>query len=359
MSSLLGNICLFLAAVVSGTLISSVNNYKAPLGGSGGAEAFPIWMLLLHFALLCTLGLAAFIIASNGGFDWIPLNKYARYLLITICLILTVITSLMSALMLKQSDSVPALLGCFLQYGYIAVPVVLVAAGFILNNSFLREIVPVALYKWPLVAVLGLSISMIGAGIYERMTQGSAKERDQKYENGAEIKSRRLEEIETADITRDIVRILEFTRSIYPAEVRQKAIAKIKSHPDWQKELIQLLEDDRARYAIHFFASNPINDKKFFVEPLEQGLLMIAANIRHDIQGTSPSAFSKDMFSEEVDCALKIVDIYEGMGVDYLPAIRAIRAALDEPVAGKIMRFQCREVLDDWLKKYPLNVRNE
>lgn len=359
MSTILGNICLFLAALISFTLISSVNNYKAPLGGSGGAEAFPIWMLLLHFALLTTLGIAALVITANGGFDWIQINKLARYFLISICVLLTVITSLMSALMLKQSDSVPVLLGRVLQYGYIAIPVCLVATGFILNNSFLREAVPVALYKWPLVAVLGLSIWMIGAGIYERMTQGSAKERDQKYENGAEIKSRRLETIETADITQDLVRILEFTRSVYPAEVRQKAIAKIKSHPDWQKELIQLLEDDRARYAIHFFASNHIDDKKLFAEPLEQGLLMIAANIRHDIQGTSPSDFSKDMFSEEVDCALKIVEIYDDMGVDYLPAIRAIRTALDEPVAGKIMRFQCREVLDDWLKKYPLNVNNE
>lgn len=101
MSTILGNICLFLAALISFTLISSVNNYKAPLGGSGGAEAFPIWMLLLHFALLTTLGIAAFVITANGGFDWIQINKFARYFLITICVLLTVITSVMSALMLK------------------------------------------------------------------------------------------------------------------------------------------------------------------------------------------------------------------------------------------------------------------
>lgn len=350
MSTLLGNICLFLAALVSGALITSVINYKPPLGGDGGVAAFPIWMLLLHFTLLISMGIVTFVIAANGGFDWIPVHKYLRYLLVALGLLLAVYTSLMSAMMLQQSGSVPAWVGSFLRYGYILIPVVLIASGIILNNSFLRKAVPAPFYQWPLVVVLGLGLLVAVAGIFEWWNQGSPIEKQQAYESGAGIISMRLKEIEAADISEDLVRILEYTRPIYPSEVQDKAVAKIKSHPTWQPELILLLQDDRVRYALPFFASNDVDDKKLFAGPLRKGLLQVAANIRHDIQGTSPSAFSKDMFSEEIAAALQVVEKYDGMGVDYLPAMRDIRAALDEPVGGKIMVFDCRRVLDKWLE---------
>lgn len=40
-----------------------------------------------------------------------------------------------------------------------------------------------------------------------------------------------------------------------------------------------------------------------------------------------------------------------GNGVDYLPAVREIRAALDEPTGRKHVGFDCIPVLDAWLRE--------
>lgn len=349
MSTLFGNICLSVAALVSGTLITSVVGYRPPIGGAGGAEAFPIWILLLHIALLCSLGIAAFVIVAHGGFDWIPLHRLGQYLLLGVCVLLAVFTSLMSAFMTNDSGNVPTWIAVLLRYGYIFIPIVLVAAGFMLNNSFLREAVPAALYQWPLAAVLGLSLITAGAGIWDGLHEKSARETDMAYENSPNIKAMRLQEIESADINEQMVRILEFARSVYPAEVREKAVAKIKSHPRWQQEIILLLETERARIAIPFLAAYDVEDPKTFAEPVRKGLLTVAADIRHDIQGSLPSQISKDLFSEYVDCALRVAEKFDGNGVDYLPAVREIRAALDEPTGGRHVGFDCIPVLDAWL----------
>lgn len=351
MSTLIGNLCLFLAALVSGTLITSVAGYRPPIGGAGGAEAFPIWILLLHIALLCSLGIAAFVIVAHGGFDWIPLHRLGQYLLLGACVLLAVFTSLMSAFMTNDSGAVPTWIAVLLRYGYIFIPIVLVATGFILNNGFLREAVPAALYQWPLAAVLGLSLITAGGGIWDGFHQKSAREADLAYENSPNIKAMRLQEIESADINEQMVRILEFARAIYPPEVREKAVAKIKSHPRWQQEIIFLLETEGARFVMPFLAANDVADKKQFAEPVRKGLLSVAADIRHDIQGTLPSEVPKDLFSEYVGDALRVAEKFGGNGVDYRPAVGEIRAALDEPLGGKQINFDCILVLDAWLKE--------
>lgn len=348
---MLGNVCLILAALISGALISSVNTYKAPLGGSGGAEAFPIWILLLHIGIACTLGVATIAITAHGGFDWIPLHRFVRFLLLGIGLLLAIATSLMSAGMLKQTNRVAYWLGIFLQYGYFFIPVILIASGFILNNAFLREAIPPALYQWPLAVVLGISLMTFGAGIWEWLHEKSADEKDRAYESKPAMQAMRIQEIEAADITQQMVRVLEFTRSVYPLEVQKKAVAKIMTHPKWQTEIINMLENEQSRNVMPFLATADIADKKVFIEPVRKGLLSVAADIRHDIQGTSPSQMSKDMFSEYVHTVLSVVEKFEGAGVDYLPAVREIRAALDEPHGEKPVRFHCVGVLEDWLKK--------
>ncbi len=354
MTTLFGNICLTLATLVTSLMISSVFKYKPPHGGDGGAAAYPIWILLLHVALLGLLALSAIAIARNGGFDWVSPNKLIRYLLVTGGLLMAVYTSVICGMSMDRPGALSDLVRISMQIAIPGIPIILIGSGFVLLNGFLRESVPQALYKWPLVLVFSAGIAVVGATIIEWISSASegANASQIKYEKAPAIMAQRLEEIEGSDVTQNMVRILEFTGALYPAEVREKASAKIKSHPDWQKELVFLLENNHALEAFNFLASNEVDDKNRFLQPVKTGVLAAADWIRHSIQGSSPSRFYRDEYSDEVERVLRTVEKFEGMGVDYLPAVRELRAALDEPRLGGKRDFDCAARLDDWILKH-------
>ena len=241
----------------------------------------------------------------------------------------------------------------FSRFSLVAVPVILIVSGFILLNDFSRVSVPVFYYKWPLVLVLGLGLWSVVAGIFDWITApGSYVAKQQQYENSEFIKNNRLREIEEADIQQDMVRVLEFTGIIYPPEVREKAAEKVKSDPEWQQQLLFLLENEQAMAVFHFLASNEVVDKKQFLKPVNTGVLYAAYWVRHTIQGTSPSQMNTDQFSLEVDNVLRTVEKFEGMGVDYLPAVRELRAAFDEPTGRENFKFESVSTLDNWITKH-------
>lgn len=55
-------------------------------------------------------------------------------------------------------------------------------------------------------------------------------------------------------------------------------------------------------------------------------------------------------FSFEVERSLEVVEKFKDLGVDFTPAVKELRAALDEPVAYDNPNLSCKKVLDKWLK---------
>ena len=58
--------------------------------------------------------------------------------------------------------------------------------------------------------------------------------------------------------------ILVFTDANHDKEVRERAVAKVKTNPQWQQELCRLLENNGAIEAFFFLASNEVEDKNLF-----------------------------------------------------------------------------------------------
>lgn len=348
MSNILGNGCLLLAALISRQIISSVFNYKAPHGGDGGASGYSIWMLLTHVGFLAVLAVAAIAIGAKGGFDWIAPNKIIRYFLVAAGLVMAVFMSLLSSdeAIGSGTDWITRLS----KFALVAIPLCLILCGFVLLNDPLREAVPMALYKWPLRLVLGAGVLMAGYALIESLFMAD-KNSIQNYEAAEGIKAMRLQEIAESDVQDNLVRILEFTGAVYPTEVREKASEKVKTHPDWEHKLVELMEDERAMEVFNFLSLNEVADKKLFLNPVHTGVLYAAYWIRHNIQGTSPSAFRPKMFDDEVNWVLRTVEKFEGQGLDYLPAVQELRAAFDEPVGGKIMKLNGAGILDNWIKQ--------
>ncbi|MEP6794648.1 MAG: hypothetical protein ABJB16_10005 [Saprospiraceae bacterium] len=355
MTSLSGNICLALAALISVALLSPFFQHKISTSNDQGASGYMV--IIVIFLSLLFLGLMSIVyIAINrqGGFTWISNNGTLRFLFLSIGLLSAVIIAAIGIMNRFMPVSSSDVLQSLMKAVPVVIFVVLLVTGFILNNNAIREHVNLLFYKWPLFLVDGLSLVGVLFLAATTLFSGTSSLEDstRNYESAPSIKNSRLAEIEESDVKENKMRLFEFTGGLYPQEVRDKASAKIKTNPDWEKEIIDMLENDQALEAFNFLQSNDVTDKKSFLQPVFNGVMSVAAYIRHTIQGTSPSAFDDSMFSDEVNRVLRTVEKFEGNGVDYLPAVREIRDALDEPVLGKKINFDCRTILDSWIGKH-------
>ncbi|MEO6039465.1 MAG: hypothetical protein ABIQ93_13715 [Saprospiraceae bacterium] len=353
MSTFLGNCCLGLAALLFGTLITFVFNYKPPIGGNGGANPYGILILLYFAVIFILMAISAVAIAQNGGFDWVSAKLPIRFLVVTVCLLAAMIPILYASIALKSPTAETAWLS---RFALVVFPVILVGAGFVLLNAPIRQACPAFLYKWPLVLAAASGLLITGLGIRESWIKRRTTEveRQSAYENSDPIKARRLDEIGRAELPADLVRILEMIRIAYPPEVREAAVAKVSSYPEWPQKLLFFLENDHAPEAICWLAYNDVPDKKQFAEPLRKGILAVADGVRAKIQVTSPSDFSRHEYSDDVTCVLRAVERFEGLGTDFRTAVQALRSALDEPLGRKIQPFAASAILDDWLAKHPM-----
>jgi hypothetical protein len=58
------------------------------------------------------------------------------------------------------------------------------------------------------------------------------------------------------------------------------------------------------------------------------------------------------MFNWDVERILRTVEKYDGKGYDYLPAMKEVRAALDEPSEMEKPAFDCTPALDKWIREH-------
>ncbi len=355
MSTSFGNICLILTALIYFLLFTPFFHTKISTSNDQGASGYVIIIIMfLHFLILGLILLACIPIARQGGFDWISHHAFARNTFLIIGILSMVIVSAIALMSRLVDSSEPPVPEALIRIAPIVIMVVLVGTGLILNNSSLRESIPISVYKWPsLLTSLGSLASILWMGFTVITTKpiGMA-ESTRQYENSPNIIDNRLSQIETADVATEMLWLLDLTGGLYPPQVRDKAASKFKTYPDWQNELVRILQTDQALNAFSFLAYHEVEDKTLFPVPINQGLHEVAVFFRHYIQATLPNDFEPTMYSDEVDRVMKTLSKFDGMGVDYLPAVREIRSALDEPVGGNIMKFNCSSVLDSWIEEH-------
>ncbi len=355
MSTSLGNICLILTALIYCLLFTPFFHTKISTSNDQGASGYVIIIIMfLHFLILGLILVACIPIARQGGFDWISHNAFARNTFLIIGILSMVIVSAIALMSRLLDSSEPPVPEALIRIAPIMIMVVMVGTGLVLNNSSLRDSIPISVYKWPaLIASIGslLAILWMGFTVITTKPIGMA-ESTRQYENSPNIIENRLSQIETVDIASEMLWLLDLTGGLHPSQVREKAAAKFKTYPEWQNELVRILQTDQALNAFSFLAYHEVEDKTLFPEAINLGLHEVAFFIHHYIQATLPDDFEPTMYSDEVDRVMKTLSKFEGMGVDYLPAVREIRSALDEPVAGKIYKFNCSVALDDWIEKH-------
>lgn len=340
-----GNILLFLALLAAGSLFKMTFLQKMPGGDYGVGYSWVLLMLLAAF-WIC-LALVACVIGLGGGYAWLSLGRFAHGGILVLCFLVLILGANLG---MRGSYKVVSVLGLV---SSVLTPLVLMMASAVLLNDGLKATVSAQLVKWGLSGVLGLNslilatiiLGMVATRLHIHWPRSSNELDD--FQLGI------LKQIEECDASKDITSLFIFSGNNQPKQIREKALLKIKSKPDWQEDLYNTLEGDGVDQAFRFLISNDVDDKERFAKGIYQGILNQARLIREGLRRCShPSHVYVGQFSWEVGHSLELVDKFKDLGVDYKPAVQELRNALEEPIAYDKPVFSCIKHLDKWLKKH-------
>lgn len=353
--TIFGNILLVMAGLIFMALVSLLFGKVPPRGGDA-VIGFTWAIITYHLLFFAVMTFLVLIIASKGGFDWISSQRSTRYLLVGLGLTAAVLTSALSGLFKYENGPVPALLRFFSGFVPILIPLILLISATVLLNSGIRNNIPISFIKWPLIIAAVIGLAGILSGLYAWITASNRNaiiQAESTIRRQDENHLRMLREIDSCDVTKDMVFILVMTDSNQDPDVRDKAVSKVKTNPKWQQELVRLLESDWAPEAFNFLASNDVDDKSLFPDAVKTGVLNQARLIRESMRSVShQSHLYPEKFLWETERVLRTVDKFEGMDTDYRPAVQALRSALDEPIEFKKPVLHCVNILDRWLAKH-------
>ncbi|MBP8308977.1 MAG: hypothetical protein KAY46_17005 [Burkholderiaceae bacterium] len=147
----------------------------------------------------------------------------------------------------------------------------------------------------------------------------------------------------------DLAILMSQASQYQPVQVRQPAQARLQSIPHLAQALAAALQGPQRDQALTYLESNDPIDAPALAEPVRAAILGMATGLRDEIRRAH--SLRGDHFVPQVRRILAAADKFEPYGVDYLPAVRAVRDALAEPHPnGGDLR--CRQVLDRWLAKH-------
>jgi hypothetical protein len=350
---IIGNILLAIATLIL-LALNTGSLAKAP-PSNDGAVGYGWSIIILNLLLIAVMIIVSLIIGFRGGLDWVSPKKSTRFFIVAVALLTALFTSAISSFFRFEPGPVPMLIRAYSSFAPLLIPAILIGASFVLLNSHVRSALPVAAYQWPLIIVSVLGVTGTAAAVMGFLSESSrnrAAVMESNIRRDDENHQRMLAEIDSNDVMKNFVFLLVFTGDNQDPEIRTKSVAKVKTHPQWQQELIRLLQTDWAPEPFQFLASNEVDDPSLFQEPVREGVLIQARLIRERIRNAShPSHLYPEMFGYEIDRVLRTVDRFKGKGVDYLPAVKELRAALDERSDFDKPKFTVITKLDKWIKE--------
>ncbi len=336
----LGNIFLVIAIIFYLIFVFLILTNQAGRAGSGdsGLEySYTAGFFNLAFSFCIIIITIA--ISQKGGFHWISSDASVRNLVIIFGLLAVLVSCLIGSVL----DRTVALV----------FPLVLLAITAVMLNESLQLDIPVKAWKIPLMIVVGISVlSCAGMLVYYIVDQQIKNVKEAKETQNTEVESNKqeLENIKNTDVLTSLVFLLSYTNQYQDKEIRKAALAKIKTNPNWQQELIRLLKSGWASEVFVFLADNEVEDKKLFAEPVNTGII----NVGEHIQSNKEGLLYHDSYNGETQNILATVEKFKSSGVNYTPAIKKLHTVFDKIQSDDgSVKFDCIPMLDQWIKAHP------
>lgn len=152
-----------------------------------------------------------------------------------------------------------------------------------------------------------------------------------------------------------VVNILSLTGRFHEDVVRNAAVASVKSHPDWEAQLIDLLNNGYAHTEVYqFIDGNAVDHPELFVEPLNRSIRRLAVEVKTTIN--EASYLQNGQFGHiGLDRLLRAIDEqFSAPGMDFRPALQELLAAFKTPPPERFrdVRFNTIPILESWLRKH-------
>jgi len=300
------------------------------------------------------LTLALCVSTANGALDWLSMGRGSQYAVVVVtCLAMAVVTGMSGLLRREPVDQIPWAVRPLVPFAWamwVFIPMVLVFALLTINPG-LGAGLPRLILRVPLGAVGGISL-LVSFGLLAQWfissQQRQAARVDAIVSAESERTKRDIEDVKGYDANTQLSLVLGYTNRYNDDKLRDLAIEKVRAVPDLEQQLIVGLHSEWREYVLIFLDAADPPDGKPLAEPARDAFLAIAEEARATVK--DPSPLYPDSFDFRARLVLSVADKFRSYGVDYAPAIRAFRSALDEPRNPKI-RFDCAATLDDWLRR--------
>nr|WP_316640560.1 hypothetical protein [uncultured Roseateles sp.] len=305
---------------------------------------------------LCLL-LAFGVAVSRDGFGWIaPSSRGLQWALVMAAVLSAVLVVVGSAaLRWEPAEQVPWALWPLRAWAPLVWPPLLLAALALALWPGLRAELPAPAWQAP-VAALGLVALLAGATMLVQWVQASVEREAAEVQAAIDRDSNRnrqvLEDVEKADPVKNLVSLMNQTSQFELPQIRERALAKVHAHPDLNAALAEMLRNGWRDYALTFLESNDAPDPAALADAVRDAILGTAEDFRERMRDTH--TLRSDEFEPEVRRLLAVADKYQALGGDYVDAVRAVRAALDEPRQSwqPTAPLACRRTLDQWLQAH-------
>jgi hypothetical protein len=321
--------------------------------GLSKSDQSAFWLLgALLPALWFFLAMALCASVAKGGLDWLKAPRGGQIALVVVaCVSFAVVTWLSGVLRGEPADQIPWGMRPLISWAIWVFPLVVLAFCVLTIHPTIVARVPAVVFRVPLAAVGALSLLAGGGMLIEWV--GSMQLQDQErverlVSEEAQRHQRRLDEVQALDAEKDMGRLLGYTNRYDDAKVREAALAKIHSNPNLEQELAAMLSNLMGDDVLIFLDASDPPDKKALAEPVREALVTVANEVRESMHGSG--TLHADSFDYQAKLVLSVAERFGELGVDYAPAIRAFRNALDEPREEKV-KFGCTAMLDGWLAR--------
>jgi len=341
---MIGNILLCLSLLAAFYLFKMTFLQKMP-GGDYGVGYAGLLLFIIAFFWIC-MAILALLLGYQGAYECLSLGRFGSGGVLTLCFLVIFLGVTLgmeaSFRMYKFLAPINAVLS----------PLVLLFSFAVLLNAGLKANISPTYLKGALTLIFALNAFVLGSMVFGKFINRVGVVLSRSDDNLSSFEQGIMQKIDSTDPSKGIASLFLYAGDNQPRPIREKARLKIRSKPDWQEELIQALEGDRVDEAMRFMLSIEVDDKPRFAKGVYKGVLTQAQFVKERYHNCwHPSHVYDGMFSFEVNHCMLIVDKFKDLGVDFKPAMQALRVALDEPNNyGNDQK--CKKMLDKWLKKH-------
>lgn len=322
--------------------------------GRDGGRLLGSMMAALPFAV--ALLVAGAVAVARGGFDMLGLPRPATCALVLLALLCAAVLTLFSAAMrLERASQVPwAMLPL---RGWLHLPWPPLLLG-LLAWALWPTLFPAGLAALgrPLALVLG-GVSLVACALmlvqWAQVSQQAAVDRVQAAQERDQQRDEWIRaQVIAADVSRDLVSLMNQTSRWETPDIRALALAKARSHPQLTQALTEMLRGPWRDHAFTFLASNDPPDPVALVDAVREGIAATADDVRDSMRRTH--TMYPDQFVPEVERLMETAERFAPLGLDAVPALREVRRALDTPrdQPSGTPDLRARHLLDRWLARH-------